>query len=142
MTAKDEAEVVEFVEEVKETLKSQELQQDLDRRALDSDLADEFTDGPLPFTTPDEEGDPKPGSSKTGGGAIEISEEDPGVTREPSTVQQHRLNRVKTQLRSLNIEHQIMRLGKDTPYKIWRSRASGTRRSWSSRPISTTRFTA
>ena len=30
-----------------------------------------------------------------------------------------RLNRVKTQLRNMNIEHQVMRLGKDTGYKIW-----------------------
>ena len=29
------------------------------------------------------------------------------------------MNRVKTQLRNLNIEHEIKRLGKDTPYKIW-----------------------
>jgi hypothetical protein len=41
------------------------------------------------------------------------------VGQPPTPINQHRLNRVKTQLRNIRIEHQIMRLGKDTPYKIW-----------------------
>lgn len=95
---------------MKESLKSSDLQQDLDRRALDADLVDEFTDGPLPFNLPNKEGGED--SDTAPGGAT------PG-TAEPTTVTQHRLNRVKTQLRNIVIEHQVMRLGKDTPYKIW-----------------------
>jgi hypothetical protein len=39
---KDEAEVQEFMTDVKDALKNDDLQADLDRRALDADLADEF----------------------------------------------------------------------------------------------------
>jgi len=115
MTPKDEAEVEEHIESVKETLKSQELQQDLDRRALDSALADEFSDGPLPFPVRDPDGEPSPeaGHTETSGGGH-------GGSSETTTpMGQHRMNRIKTQLRNLTIEHEIMALGKDTPYKIW-----------------------
>lgn len=119
ISSKDEAEVEEYISDIKDTLKSQDLQQDLDRRALDSALADEFTDGPLPFTTPDEDGEPSDeGGSGSSGGSGGASGSGTG-TGESSAIGQHRLNRVKTQLRNLNIEHQIMRLGKDTHYKIW-----------------------
>jgi hypothetical protein len=115
MTPKDQAEVEEHIEAVKDTLKTQELQQDLDRRSLDAALADEFADGPIPFNVHDEQGGP--GKSDLDGG-----QEGDGNSTTPgpsSTIGQHRLNRVKTQLRNLNIEHQMMRLGKDTGYKIW-----------------------
>jgi len=122
LAPKDEADIEQYIDEVKESLKSPDLQQDLDRRALDSDLADEFADGPLPFDLgsteaagEDEDGiegsRSDSGKKGTGGGD--------GGHGETSSVAQHRLNRVKTQLRNIMIEHQVMRLGKDTPYKIW-----------------------
>jgi hypothetical protein len=112
MTPKDKAEVEEHIEAVKDTLKTQELQQDLDRRSLDAAMADEFSDGPIPFNVADEDGEPgaSDGPGDAGGGS---------TSGPNSTIGQHRLNRVKTQLRNLNIEHQMMRLGKDTGYKIW-----------------------
>jgi hypothetical protein len=129
LAPKDEAEVEEHIEEVKESLRSQELQEDLDRRALDSDLADEFSEGPIPFeisAEEDEIGD-TPGS---GGGAPEDTDTNGGGRRkgDPSAIEQHRLNRVKTQLRNLSIEHEIMRLGKETPYKIWDVDGVGNRK--------------
>lgn len=126
MSPKDEADVQEYVDQVKESLKAPDLQQDLDRRALDADLADEFAEGPLPFNLPSdeaadegEEGEPGPAGRRSGQGG-----EDGGGSRTPEprpdgSVAQARLNRVKTQLRNISIEHQVMRLGKETPYKIW-----------------------
>ena len=120
---KDQAEVAQYIDEVKDSLKQADLQQDLDRRALDVDLAAEFAEGPLPFHAPFSDGavhessdhaedaketDGSDGTSRTPAEAIQIG-----------TVTQARLNRVKTQLRNITIEHQVMRLGKDTPYKIW-----------------------
>jgi anti-sigma regulatory factor (Ser/Thr protein kinase) len=107
---KDQVEVEEHVGKVQEALKSTELQQDIDRRALDAGLADEFAEGAIPFQLPDDEGDAAPNGS--GGGGKRKREE-------PSTVEQFRLNRVKTQLRNLRIEHQLLRLGRDSLYKIW-----------------------
>lgn len=115
---KDQAEVEEFVEEVQEALKKDDLQQDLDRRALDADLADEFAEGPIPFRVRGEhDGTEDGGEADTGGdGAVG---ETPRRDESPSTVDQYRLNRVKTQLRNLRIEHQLVRLGRDSLYKIW-----------------------
>jgi Histidine kinase-, DNA gyrase B-, and HSP90-like ATPase len=122
-TPKDQAEVAQYIDEVKDSLKQTDLQQDLDRRALDSDLAVEFAEGPLPFHVPFDHGatqdpsdpaqdaGPSEGFGLDAGNASEI----PQI----GTVTQARLNRVKTQLRNITIEHQVMRLGKDTPYKIW-----------------------
>jgi hypothetical protein len=121
MTPKDEAEVEEYIQDVKATLKAEDLQQDLDRRTLDSDLSDEFAEGPLPFSVKGDEEEPPEEKDEKG------TEESPR-TGEPTIVGQHRLNRVKTQLRNLNIEHQIMRLGKDTPYKIWDVDGVGNRK--------------
>ena len=122
LAAKDQEDIKQYIDDVKETLKSSDLQQDLDRRALDAELADEFTDGPLPFNLPSDEaavdGEDSVAGPRSGGSG----EGDGGVSdqhRDPATVGQHRLNRVKTQLRNISIEHQVMRLGKDTPYKIW-----------------------
>jgi hypothetical protein len=124
MTPKDEAEVEEYIQDVKETLKAEDLQQDLDRRALDADLADEFAEGPLPFNVKgDEEDRPEENGERSG-----ADTKKPPRTGEPTIVGQHRLNRVKTQLRNLNIEHQIMRLGKDTLYKIWDVEGVGNRK--------------
>jgi Histidine kinase-, DNA gyrase B-, and HSP90-like ATPase len=109
---KDQAEVEEHIEKVQETLKSDELLQDIDRRALDSDLADEFAEGAIPFQLSG--GDEEDGEEKT--------DDEGGPKRrrdQPSTVEQYRLNRVKTQLRNLRIEHQLLRLGRDSLYKIW-----------------------
>lgn len=112
---KDDAEVKEYIEVVTESLKATELQQDLDRRALDADLGDAFAEGPLPFDLPSSKDDDgargDSTNSKTRGTATE--------GREVSKVTEQRLQRVKTQLRNITIEHQIMRLGKDTVYKIW-----------------------
>ncbi len=125
LAPKDRQEIKEYIDDVKETLKSTDLQQDLDRRALDAELADEFSDGPLPFNLPTEEaatddgvaaerpGSDAPGVGSGGGGG------GGGGTTDGATVGQHRLNRVKTQLRNITIEHQVMRPGRDTPYKIW-----------------------
>jgi hypothetical protein len=125
MTPKDEAEVEEYIEEVKETLKSHDLQQDIDRRALDAALADEFTDGPLPFTVRDENGEP---ADATAGSSERATAADSSGNGGQSAVGQHRLNRVKTQLRNLTIEHQIMRLGKETVYKIWDIEGTGNKK--------------
>jgi Histidine kinase-, DNA gyrase B-, and HSP90-like ATPase len=114
MTPKDEADVEEYIQDVRETLKAEDLQQDLDRRALDADLADEFAEGPLPFGVKGDEGDQPEEDEQSS-----ARRETPPRPGEPTMVGKHRLNRIKTQLRNLNIEHQIMRLGKDTLYKIW-----------------------
>jgi hypothetical protein len=129
---KDEADVAEYIAEVKDSLKSSDLQQDLDRRALDAELSDEFAEGPLPFnlptdegSAPGEEGAPQPGDDSI------PDESDPATSSarvEVGTVMQARLNRVKTQLRNITIEHQVMRLGKDTPYKIWDIEGVGNRK--------------
>lgn len=120
LAAKDQAEVSDHIEDVKDTLRSQDLQEDLDRRALDSDLADEFSDGPIPFEVSSDDGEPPEPSAKDPNPERSGEDRERGKRQgETSTIEQHRLNRVKTQLRNLNIEHQIMRLGKDTPYKIW-----------------------
>lgn len=115
---KDEADVTQYIDEVKESLRSPELQQDLDRRALDADLADEFSDGPLPFALPSDEQTPNDDSEPTSGRG-DATDLDTKPRHDAGSVAQHRLNRVKTQLRNIAIEHQIMRLGKETPYKIW-----------------------
>lgn len=111
--AKDQAEVEEYIEEVQEALRSDGLQQELDRRTLDAALADEFNEGPLPFPidSGDEESREAPSGSTGDSGT--------GGRTETTSVGQHRLNRVKTQLRSLRIEHQIARLGPAGLYKIW-----------------------
>ncbi len=114
---KDAAELQEHVEKVQEALKSDDLQGDLDRRALDSELDDEFADGPLPFKLPDADAE----MLDSGGGGRD------GM-RELDTVKQHRLNRVKTQLRNLTISHTVARLGKGSLYKIWEVQGVGVRK--------------
>jgi hypothetical protein len=125
---KDEAEVTEHIEQVKEALKTDELQGDLDRRALDAELADEFSEGPLPFKIAgegDEEGSPT-GTSRPEGDDGDEGETDGGPPE--STLQRARLNRVKTQLRNLNIEHSIARLGRGSLYKIWEVQGVGAKK--------------
>jgi hypothetical protein len=123
LAPKDKAELEEHMGNVQEALKSDDLQGDLDRRALDSDLADAFVDGPIPFpiggdeeqgatTPPESEASPEPRSNRP----------------DLPSVERHRLNRVKTQLRNLAIEHQIARLGKDSLYKIWEVEGVGARK--------------
>jgi hypothetical protein len=107
MAPKDEAEVKEYIDQVKDALKSDDLQSDLDRRALDAALADELTVGPIPFQLPtgvDDDGSDERLNSKGS---------------ETPSVDDHRLKRVKTQLRNLNIEHQVAKLGRESAYKIW-----------------------
>lgn len=129
LTPKDQAEVEEHIEEVKESLRSQDLQEDLDRRALDADLADEFSEGPIPFEIRNEEDEARKIDNETPESSPAPSDRSNERRPEPTnTMDQHRLNRVKTQLRSLNIEHQIMRLGKETPYKIWDIDGVGNRK--------------
>lgn len=132
LAPKDEAEVEEHIANVKDTLKSAQLQEDLDRRALDSDLADDFTEGPIPFAAPVDETDELDASeTRTTTGSSRRSADETNQTErrgDGATLSQHRLNRVKTQLRNLNIEHEVMRLGKDTAYKIWDIDGVGNRK--------------
>jgi Histidine kinase-, DNA gyrase B-, and HSP90-like ATPase len=129
---KDQAEVKEYIDEVKDSLKQTDLQQDLDRRALDSDLAVEFAEGPLPFHPPFSDGVAQDSSYQAEyAGETPTADADsdsPGEVSQIGTVTQARLNRVKTQLRNITIEHQVMRLGKDTPYKIWDIEGVGNRK--------------
>ncbi|MEM8923950.1 MAG: ATP-binding protein [Actinomycetota bacterium] len=131
MTPKDEADVEDFVKDVQNSLKKQDLQQDIDRRSLDADLADEFADGPIPFdlpsTGPSEPSDPNRTTPESGAEQPD-ADRDGEASSGPSSVTQQRLNRVKTQLRNIAIEHQVMRLGKDTPYKIWDVEGVGNRK--------------
>jgi Histidine kinase-, DNA gyrase B-, and HSP90-like ATPase len=103
---KDKAELKEHMDLVQDALKSDDLQADLDRRALDADLADEFEGGGLPFELPANDSEIDGESNREG-------------KRETSTVTRNRLNRVKTQLRNLAIEHSVAKLGKGSLYKIW-----------------------
>jgi hypothetical protein len=123
LAPKDQEDLKQYIDEVKDSLKSTELAQDLDRRALDAELADEFADGPLPFNLPSPDGQGEASDEPDTGDAsgARYGADGGGESRGDggSTVGQHRLNRVKTQLRNIRIEHQVMRLGKDTPYKIW-----------------------
>lgn len=130
LAAKDQAELEEHVEHVKEALKSDELQSDIDRRALDAELADEFTDGPLPFNLPSEEGDVAESEDEDGEPRQRGRHDggDPSDETELPSVQRHRLNRVKTQLRNLSIEHEVQRLGKDSLYKIWEVEGVGPKK--------------
>jgi hypothetical protein len=127
LAPKDEADVQEYIDEVRGSLKSTDLQQDLDRRTLDAELADEFTDGPLPFNLPNDgpvtNADGEPLYPDDDAGSASASADD--FRYDPASVTQHRLNRVKTQLRNIVIEHQVMRLGRDTPYKIWQAEGVG-----------------
>jgi Histidine kinase-, DNA gyrase B-, and HSP90-like ATPase len=130
LTPKDEAEVEEHIDRVNESLKSDDLQADIDRRALDAELADEFSDGPLPFTLPGEDGDvapEAPGGERKGRGESGDATQPPDVTDLPS-VQRHRLNRVKTQLRNLSIEHEVARIGRDNLYKLWDVQGVGAKK--------------
>ncbi len=122
LKGKDQAEVETWTEDVKKALKSDELQQDLDRRALDSALADEFSEGPIPFELPERNQPSEDG---------EKDDETPSTERprrETPTVQEHRLNRIKTQLRNLDIEHEVASLGKDSLYKIWHVEGVGAKK--------------
>lgn len=117
MKPKDEAEVQEFVKDVQEALKADDLQQDLDRRSLDAELSTDLTDEAIPFDAPAE------GETNVSDRERQHSEDD-GDDQKPridtrSPIEQHRLNRIKTQLRNIQIEHQIARLGRDSLYKIW-----------------------
>jgi hypothetical protein len=125
LAPKDEAELKEHLENVKEALKSEELQGDLDRRALDADLSDAFTDGPLPFRLPS---DAEGADDESGGSPRE--DENTARSNRPDlpSLERHRLNRVKTQLRELRIEHQIARLGSGSLYKIWDVEGVGARK--------------
>lgn len=127
---KDQAEVEEYVDSIKDALKSEELQQDLDRRALEADLADEFADGPIPFEVPGHDSDDPEADTPTSrdSGDDDHSGEQQRGRREPTSVDRHRMNRIKTQLRNITIEHQIARLGKDSAYKIWDVDGVGNRK--------------
>ena len=123
LKGKDKAEVDTFTEDVKKALKNDDLHQDLDRRALDSALADELSSGPLPFELPtkDPDGEPASGNGVTFGTGVARS-------REPRTIEEHRLHRVKTQLRNLDIEAEVANLGQDSLYKIWQVQGVGNKK--------------
>jgi Histidine kinase-, DNA gyrase B-, and HSP90-like ATPase len=123
LKGKDKAEVETFTEDVKKVLKSDDLHQDLDRRALDAALADEMSAGSLPFVLPttDADGEPVAGNGASSGAGG-------GGAREPRTIEEHRLHRVKTQLRSLDIEAQVATLGQDSLYKIWQVQGVGNKK--------------
>ncbi len=129
LAAKDQAELSEHVEQVKEALKSDDLQNDIDRRALDAELAEDFTDGPLPFNLPSDEGetaDESPG--ELGQPRARRDNQEPPEESDLPSVQRHRLNRVKTQLKQLAIEHEVARLGRDSLYKIWEIEGVGPKK--------------
>lgn len=122
LKGKDRAEVEDWTEDVKKALKSDDLQQDLDRRALDAALAEEFSAGQVPFELADG------GGAATGENGDSAGETRTQGRREPPTVEQHRLNRVKTQLRNLDIEAEVANLGKDSMYKIWQVQGVGNKK--------------
>ncbi len=125
LSPKNEAEVQEYIEDVKEALRNEDLQQDLDRRALDADLADEFSEGPVPFELPDSEAQDDVRGERP---SVETSRGPDTDPKTPAFVQQHRLNRLKTQLRNIQIEHQVASLGRDSLYKIWDVEGVGARK--------------
>ena len=99
LAPKDEAELKEHLENVKEALKGDDLQGDLDRRALDADLADAFTDGLLPFRLTSDVTDTDDGSATD---PDDTAGDMPRSDRpDLPSIERHRLNRVKTQLRNL-----------------------------------------
>ncbi len=49
-------------------------------------------------------------------------------SRDTPTAHKHRLNRVKTQLRNLDIEAEGATLGKDSLYKIWHVEEVGAKK--------------
>ena len=107
---------------MKKALKSDALQQDLDRRALDAALAEEFSEGPIPFdlpSTPDEDEEAPDGVESA---AYHRHR------RDTPSVHEHRVNRVKTQLRNLDIEAEVASLGKDSLYKIWHIEGVGAKK--------------
>lgn len=116
LAPKDQAEVEDYIDGVREALKTEILQQDLERRTLDADLAEEFTAGPLPFDLPVQDGSPEGAETDPGDGRPTGSRKRRPA---PASVEEHRLKRLKTQLRNIAIEHQVARLGKDSLYKIW-----------------------
>jgi hypothetical protein len=122
LKGKDKAEVDTFTEDVKKALRSDDLHQDLDRRSLDSALAEEFGSGPLPFELPTKDGDGKPAPRNSAGSGPAP------VPREPRTIEEHRLHRVKTQLRNLDIEAEVASLGQDSLYKIWQVQGVGNKK--------------
>lgn len=122
LKGKDKAEVDHWTEDVKKALKSDELQQDLDRRALDAALGDEFAEGPVPFELPGERDQSEASGSSDEDGSVQPT------PRAPTSVEEHRVGRVKTQLRNLDIEAEVASLGKDSLYKIWHAVGVGARR--------------
>jgi hypothetical protein len=113
---KEEAQVAEIIDDVKEALKDDELQQDLDRHAIDAALTDELVEGPVPFSVPSDGSQTSDGSNEpTDRDAAQPSETEP----EMSLVEQHRHKRAKTQLANMNIEHILASLGREGLYKIW-----------------------
>lgn len=127
---KDEAEVEEYISDVKAALKDDDLQADLDRRALDADLADEFAAGPVPFDMPSDDADEDDADDAgMGGGSGAGVIVDPRDRRsETPSVRQQRHNRVKTQLRNIVIEHQIAHLGRESLYKVWEVEGVGAKK--------------
>jgi hypothetical protein len=122
LKGKDKVEVEDFTKEVQKALKTDDLHQDIDRRALDAALAEELSNGPIPFQLPAEDSQTSlPGGNDRSSGL--------GRTRrEPRTLEEHRLNRVKTQLRNLDIEAEVANLGKDSLYKIWQVEGVGNKK--------------
>jgi hypothetical protein len=116
---KDQAEVAEFMDEIRDAVKTEEFQQDIDRRALDADLSDEFAKGAIPFALPGAGEDDASGTEGGGGGPRR---------KDADAVGQYRVNRVKTQLRNIEIEHQMLQLGRDSLYKIWTAEGVGNKK--------------
>jgi hypothetical protein len=131
LKAKDQAEVSVFADDIKSALKSDELQQDLDRRALDVALADELSVEPAPFNIAGDDSD-EDGDVGVAGAASRREEPEQQrkdrSTRETPALHEYRLNRMKTTLRDLEIEAEVANLGRDSLYKIWHAEGIGTKK--------------
>ena len=122
LSQKDKAEVDEFAGRVEEGIKDQGLLDDLERRALEADEDREDADeGPVPLYPEGGDATSEPEAEAEADGTSDAS-------RAGSKVMRQRLSRVKTTLRSLRIEHNIMRLGRDSQYKIWHVEGVGDNR--------------
>lgn len=108
---RQEAEVDEHIEDLREALKSDEFQEDVDRRSLDAELADDVVEGPIPFRVPGEDSGARTSNEDESSASLD--------SETPTDTTRQRLQRVRTTFRSLRIEHNLAHLGRDSAYKIW-----------------------
>ena len=101
---KAKVEVDTFIDDVEKALGSDELHVDLDRRALDASL----------------------GKAAAGDPVLTPVDDAPRAPSGLTTVEDLRVNRAKTELRNLVVIHDVVPLGKGTPYKTWDIDGVGT----------------